>query len=500
MSIMGIDIGTTGTKAIAFSEDCEILAQAYNEYGLIFPQPKWVEFDVKTMWEKIFDVIRRVNNNESVKKDPVIALSVSTVGESFTPIDEKGNNLYNTIYSTDARSMNELEYIYTKIPPEELYDITGYPPGFVAPLNKILWVKNNLPEVYAKTKKILFTDDLLYHNLGINDTRMNYSLCSRTLFFDIREKKWSRRILDEFDIDVNLFSEPAPSGIEIGYVNQKACEDLGFKKKVSVVTGGHDQPCAALGVGAVKGGITSDGMGTVECETIAMDELVVNRNMLANNFSTQVHVVPGLYVTLAYNYTSGSLLKWYRDSICTDDKKIAESRGIHFNDYFFSMLDFEPSGLYFLPYFSASGTPYFDPIPRGSIIGLSLASKKTDIFKALIEGLIFEIALNVERLEKSGVKIKELRTVGGNSKADYWLQLKSSILEKPIKRMEITEAGCLAAMILAGSSIGLFTVEEAVSNFIKSGKEFHPDEKIREKYNDYFENYKKIYGLIKQIY
>ncbi len=500
MSILGIDIGTTGTKAIAFNEDGKILTQAYNGYNLIFPNPNWVEFDVKNMWEKIFDAIRKINNNESIKRDPVIALSVSTIGESFTPIDKKGNTLYNTIYSNDARSIKDLEYIYTKISREELYNINGYPPGFLSPLNKILWVKKNLPEIYKKTKKILFTDDLLYHKLGVSKTRMNYSLCSRTLFFDIREKKWSRRILNECDIDINLFSEPAPSGIEIDNVSQKISKDLGFKKKVSIITGGHDQPCAALGVGAVMKGIASDGMGTVECEAVAIDKLIINEKMLENNFSTPIHVVPDLYVTLAYNYTSGSVLKWYRDSICTDDKKIAESKGIHFNDYFFSMLNFNPSDLYFLPYFSASGTPYLDPIPKGSIIGLNLASKKIDIFKALVEGLVFEIALNIERLEKSGVKIKELRSVGGNSKADYWLKLKSSILNKPIKRMEITEAGCLGAMILAGSGIGLFTIDEAVSNFIKSGKEFYPDQIIKEKYNKYYENYKKIYNLIKQIY
>jgi len=500
MSIMGIDIGTTGTKAIAFSEEGKILAQAYNEYELLFPKPEWVEFDVKVMWERIFDVIKRVNNNDAVKKDPVIALSVSTVAESFTPMDEKGKPLYNTIYSTDARSVAELEYIYTKISPEELYDITGYPPGFVAPLNKILWVKNNLPEIYAKTKRILFTDDLLYHNLGIKDTRMNYSLCSRTLFFDIRQKKWSKRILDETGIDMDLFSEPSPSGIEIGYISNKVSRELGFGQKVSVVTGGHDQSCAALGVGALGGGITADGMGTVECEVIALNELVINKNMLKNNFNSQIHTAPDSYISSAYNFTSGSILKWYRDKICTDDKKIAESKKVHFNDYFFSMLNFEPSDLYVLPYFSASGTPYFDSSAKGTITGLSLASTKQDIFKAVIEGLVFEIAMNVELMDKAGVKISEFRSVGGNSISDYWLQLKASIIGKPFKRMGIKEAGCLATMMLAGSGIGLFTIREAVSNFVKSGKEFYPDSMIRERYQEHFASYKKIYGAIKGIF
>jgi len=153
MSILGIDIGTTGTKAIVFSEDGKVLESGYVEYDLVFPNPGWVEFDVKSMWKKIFDVIRKVNSSDDVKKDPVTALSVSTVGESFTPIDKDGNTLYNTIYSSDSRSKKELEYIFTKIPAKELYYICGLPPQYVTALNKILWVKNNMPEIYSKTKK-----------------------------------------------------------------------------------------------------------------------------------------------------------------------------------------------------------------------------------------------------------------------------------------------------------------------------------------------------------
>ncbi|MFZ3085465.1 MAG: FGGY-family carbohydrate kinase, partial [Candidatus Hydromicrobium sp.] len=158
------------------------------------------------------------------------------------------------------------------------------------------------------------------------------------------------------------------------------------------------------------------------------------------------------------------------------------------------------SGLFVLPYFSSSGTPYHDPIPKGTITGLNLTTKKEDIFKAIIEGLIYEIAFNVELAEKSGVKITELRAVGGGAKSDKELTLKSSILGKPIKKMQITEAGCLATMMLAGSATDKFTLEQAISSFIKVEREFYPDEKIREKYLDRFVKYKKIYNLISQIY
>ncbi|MEI7616449.1 MAG: FGGY family carbohydrate kinase, partial [Actinomycetota bacterium] len=137
MSIMGIDIGTTGTKAIAFSETGKAIASDYKEYRLLYPKPGWVEFDTIDQWNKIFEVIKKVNSDPEIKKDPVRAIAVTTFGEGFTPIDDKGEILYNTIYSTDARSTKELEFVLSKYSAQYLMDITGYPPGYICPLNKI---------------------------------------------------------------------------------------------------------------------------------------------------------------------------------------------------------------------------------------------------------------------------------------------------------------------------------------------------------------------------
>ena len=209
MSLMGIDIGTTGTKAIAFSEEGRILASSYKEYNLLFPKKGWVEFDTEDMWNKVFDVIRSVNADDRVKKDPVEALAPSTIGESFTPISKDGNILHNTIYSSDSRSIKELDEMLSIIPAKDLYYVTGLPPQFVTALNKILWLKNNKPEIFKKTDKILFTEELLQHKLGMSDYRINYPLSSTSLFFDLREKKWSLDILGKFNLDPDLFvSQP----------------------------------------------------------------------------------------------------------------------------------------------------------------------------------------------------------------------------------------------------------------------------------------------------
>jgi len=366
-------------------------------------------------------------------------------------------------------------------------------------LAKVLWLKDKKPDIYNKARKLLFIEDLLFHKLGVENTSISYSLASMTLFFDIKASKWSGKILDELDIDPSKFSTPTPSGKVIGYIDPKVAEELGFEKKVALVTGGNDQPSAALGVGAIKKGISADGMGTFECITTASDDPVINDRMLEFSFSANCHVVDGKFVTLAYNVTSGSILKWFRDNIAIDERKKAEKEDSDFYEYIFRDLEMNPSGMLALPYFAPSGTPYYDPEPRGTIIGLSLSTAKKDILKVLIEGLVFEIAFNSELQQDAGVDVNEIRAVGGGSNSDYWLQLKSNIMDKPIKRMENSQAGCLATMMLAGSAIGKFTLEEAVERFVKVKDVFTPEKEVRGKYLESYNKYKKLYNIIRSI-
>lgn len=492
MSLMGIDIGTTAAKVIVFNEDGKKLASDHQEYDLLFPQPGWVEFDTENQWKKIFELLGKINNEPEVKKDPVTAISVSTFAEGLTPVDEKGNILHNTIYSADARSTKELEFVLSKYDKKELFKLTGYCPGYMCPLNKILWIKNNRPEVYKSTKKIFFTEDLLWYKLGIEQPGINYALASRTLFFDIRKKTWTENILSTFDIDVNLFSKPSPSGAAIGFISKNIAGDLGFKDKVSIVTGCHDQSCSAYGVGAIKEGMAADGMGTVECAAICVDKALTNDNMLKRNYSLQAHAIENKYITLAFNSSSGSVVKWFRDNIADGQNKTIRD--------LFSDFTYEPSRLLALPYFCATGTPYLDPVAKGSIIGLDLETSRSDIFKGLVEGLVFEICFNLELVKKSGIKLNELRVSGGGAKSDYEILLKASITDSPILRMDIDEAGCLGTMILAGIGTGKFTLDEAVSKFIKIKDRFDPDKKIKERYMEKYEKYKKVYGLISKLY
>jgi len=275
---MGLDIGTTGTKAVIFDEEGEILSQSYREYTLLQPNPGWLELDPAQVWESVQTVIREAVKGN--KGSPVKAMATSALGEAVTPIDKDGNPLYNTIIAMDIRAIPQSEWLGEKIGKKRLFEITGMPLHPMYSINKILWFKENMPDVYKSTWKFLCWEDLFSLRLGLRPV-IDYSLASRTMVFDIIKKRWSEEIMEVAGLEDKQFAEVRPSGYVIGEIPKKIAEPLGLEPEVVVATGGFDQPCAALGAGAVREGMAVVGTGTVECATPALNKPILNDRMLA---------------------------------------------------------------------------------------------------------------------------------------------------------------------------------------------------------------------------
>jgi xylulokinase len=510
MSLLGLDIGSTGTKGIVFREDGKVIAEAHREYPMRFPKPGWVEIDANSMWDKVLDLIMELNAKLASKSpaglakgsvhDPVTALSVSTFGEAFTPVDKTGRILSDTIYPLDSRGTDELARVMEDFGEDYLYETTGVVPSYLYSLSKLIWVKDHAPDVYGKADKFLFNEDMLFRRLGLADTKVSYSLSSRTMFFDLKEKSWSSKILDRYGIAPDRFSPPAPSGEIVGEIPKKKGAELGFVKPVILVSGGHDQPCAALGAGSVREGTAADGVGTVECIIPAFEGIRMNDRMKKNGFCCEPGALSGWYVTLAYNMTAGSVLGWFRNTIGFQVERRSKQEGADFYDYAFSRMVYKPSKVHAFPYFGASGTPHFHPRALGAFVGLSLGTEGRELLQSMIEGLTFEMKYNLELLGESGIRTSELRAIGGGAKSDFWLQLKANLLGIPIYRMEVEEAGCLAAIMLAGVATSVFpSCAEAADRFAKIKREFHPKRDNLDLYLAKYEKYKKMYALIKDF-
>ncbi len=497
MSLLGIDVGTTGCKVIAFREDGEILAQAYGEYPLIHPQPGWSELDSNVVWENVSNGIRQVAGQ--TKADPIEAISVASQGEAVTPVWGNCEVLANAITTFDSRTTGICEEILQDISPLEVMQITGMPPSNIHTLAKLVWIQRNQPEIYKEVWKFFGFEDFVNFRLGVQ-LAVDYSLAARTMCFDIINKCWSEKMLGLADLDVSLLPDPVPSGTIIGEIGTKVAGELNLPKGVVVVAGGHDQPCGALGAGIIRGGELMDATGTVECIAPAFTEPVINQQMIDGNFACYPHVVEGLYVTLGFVSSGGVVLRWFRDTLAQAEVAQAAAEGRDVYDILLEDIPDSPGTAMLLPHFTGSGTPHLDLESKGAIVGLTLSTTKGELVKAILEGISYEIKQNLTMLEEAGVEIDEVRAIGGGAKSEKWLQLKADMFGKKVIALDIPEGVCLGTAILSGTAIGKYSsIEEGVDLLVKPQKVYYPREEIAQQYDEKLKVYEQIYPALRDL-
>lgn len=496
MALMGLDVGSTGCKAVVFHEDGSQLARAYREYPEIYPQPGWIELDPQAVWESVCAVIAEAARAAG---EPVRTLAISAMGETFTPVAANGDFLHNSIVSPDNRAVEQVRLWQEEVGPERVFAVTGMPihPSFTLP--KVQWLSERRPEVHARTWKYLLWPDLICYRLGLQP-RLDYSLAGRTMAFDVVNKTWSTEMLAPTGIAPELFAEPIASGEVVGELAPAVAAELNLPAGCLVVAGGHDQPMNALGAGIISEGLAVDGMGTVECITVAFREPVLTERMRARNYCCYPHVVPGLYCSLAFNYSSGSLLRWYRDNFARAERQEAEAAGRDVYEVILQGLPEEPTRLFTIPYFAGSGTPYMDPLARGAVLGLSLSCDQKTFVKGLLEGICYELRLNIDGLAAAGVGIQRLRATGGGSKSPAWLQLKADITGKSVVTLNVSEGGCLAGAMLGGVACGAYaSLEEAVGILVQERDHYAPCPETHAAYDGLFGIYSRLWPAIQDL-
>ena len=481
MSYLGLDIGTSGCKAAVFEEDGTCLSRAYQSYSIISPQSSWAELDSNEVIEKCFEVIRQAAKDSS---SAVKALAISSQGEAFTPVGEGGEFLANAMVSSDCRAEKMVKDCEEQLGSDKLYQITGHSSSAMFTLFKLIWLKENQPDIWLKSQAFYCFEDLMHFRLGINPA-IGWPLAGRTMLFDINNHCWNQEILDTIGLDKSKLARPLASGSVAGTIPDKIAKELGLPSGVKVVTGGHDQTICALGTGAFETGTAMYATGTVECICPMLSEKVLSLELRKNNLCCYDYSLPGKYTTVAYCLTGGNLFQWFKDEFGQNES----------HDALIEKVPNEPTDLLALPYFTPSGTPYFDTITKGTILGLSLKTSRHEILKSLLEGVLLEMKLNLNLLTESGMQINRLIATGGGVRNAKWLQLKADVLNMPIIKKDIDEAGCLGAAMLAFSA--------DTGNSIKQNsyeKTIDPNPEKTKIYEKKFENYKKMYPVMKELY
>ncbi len=493
---MGLDIGTSGCKAVAFDAHGYQLGREYREYDLLLTGDGGAELDSGQVIAACCEVVRACAAGIAPRR--VAALAVSSQGEAFTAVDKRGRPLCRAMVSSDTRPASLAESWSSQFGARRLYQITGHTAHPMFTLYKLLWLKNNRPSVWAAATGFFCFEDLFHRRLGLEPC-IGYSLAGRTMLFDIRRQEWSAEILAAAGLSPEKLARPVEAGTAVGYPAPEILKELGLPANTLVVSGGHDQPVGALGAGVIRSGSAMYATGTVECITPVLDRAVFSDRLMKSNLCTYNHVLKGLYTTVAFSLTGGNILKWFRDNFGETEVRRARESGEDAYGLLLRAAAPHPVSQLVLPYFTPSGTPHFDARTPGAISGLRLSTSRGEILRALLEGVALEMRLNLEILEQAGYPLAELRAVGGGARSDFWLQLKADVTGKRIVLPETEEAGCLGAAMLACAAHSGRAVEELAAEWVRLKKSFRPGEENATVYNRKFKRYKQFYQLIREF-
>ncbi len=495
MSYLGLDIGTGGCKAVVFNSRGKELASSFREYSVLHPYPDWAELNPDEVISKCFRVISEVNAEIT---DPVVSMSISSQGEAFTPVSGDGSILGNAMVSSDSRARDITAVWSSNFGIERIYHITGHTPHPLFTLFKILWTKENKPEIWEKIRYFLCFEDLFQYKVGL-EPKISWPMAGRTMLFDVLNHRWSEEILEAAGLPAEKLAIPVASGEITGTITPEYGRKLGFKNLVTLIAGGHDQTCAALGAGVIETGMCMYATGSVECFCPILDKPSFSEELQRNNLCCYDYTIRGKYTSVAYSLTGGNILRWMRDELGQQEVAASLAGGQNAYTLLLDAMPSLPTGLLVLPYFSATGTPYFDTRAKGAIIGLQLTTTKGEITRALLEGVAFEMKLNLQLMEKSGMRISTLIATGGGTRNNKWTQLKADVLNKKIIVRNISEAGCYGAALLAQSAREKIPVEELLQFKGFKAEEFTPDPENAEMYNKKFDLYKQLYPVLKQF-
>lgn len=487
MYIGGLDVGTTGCKLSVYTDGGQFIYNSYKEYNVIRKNGEH-EIDAEEIFSAVCQVL-----SDTAQKYSLAAVGVTTFGETFVLLDENDNVLLPSMLYTDPRGKAECLKLCEALGEDTLTHISGVKPHSMYSLPKIMWIKNNLPDVYERIKRILLIEDYIIYKL-CGAVQIDYSLAARTMAFDIRKKCWSKEIFDAAGVDSSLMSTPVPTGSVAGVIRSQLAKTLGITTDIMIVNGAHDQIATTVGAGVFSVGEAVDGTGTVECVVPVFDKIPENKELYDEGYSVVPYVFDGTYVCYALSFTGGATLKWFRDNFAAKYKE----------ENVYAQLDASvpdaPTGILILPHFAGAANPFMDTGSRAAIVGLTLESSAQDIYKALMEGVSYEMMVNIEHLQHFGITLERIYATGGGASSDVWLQIKADVWNRSVTSLEAKEVGACGTCMLCGVAIGLYRdLQQAKQFFVKERNTYIPNEDTAEQYKKNYGAYCKMYGAVRPI-
>lgn len=496
--LLGIDIGTSGTKTVLFDEAGHGVASYTGEYPMAQPKNGWAEQDPADWWKAVVDGIRAVLAKSGIDAGEIRGIGLSGQMHSLVLLDEKGEVLRPSILWCDQRTAVECEEIHALMGGKEHYiEITANPAltGFTA--GKILWVRKHEPEIYAKARHILLAKDYIRYKL-CNVFATEVSDASGMGLLDVPNRCWSQEVLEKLDIDPAMLAKVYESPEVTGTITAEAAALTGLKEGTIVVGGAGDNAAAAVGTGVVEDGRAFATIGTSGVVFAHTDKLSIDPKGRVHTFCC---AVPGAWHVMGVTLAAGQSLKWYRDNFCDADKVEAEKQGVDPYDLMTAEAAKTPIGsnrLIYLPYLMGERTPHLDPDCRGAFVGLSGMHTRYDLVRAVMEGVTFSLRDCAEILRGMGVQSDVILACGGGGSSAFWRQMMADILGCPVATTISKEGPALGVAILAGVGAGLYpSVPEACRKIVGVNASQAPVAEHVAEYDKFYEIYRGLYPALK---
>jgi len=489
--LLGIDVATTGAKALLIDETGAVVASATADYSLSTPRPLWSEQSPADWWVGVVTCVRRALSQGDV--DPAAVRAVGLTGQmhGLVLLDEAGRVLRPAILWNDQRTSRQCDEIRQRLGKRRLLELTGNDAltGFTAP--KILWVREHEPEIYAQARHILLPKD--YVRFRLTDAyATDRAGAAGTLLLDVRTRDWSAEVLQALEIPA-AWLPPTHEGPEItGHISAEAAQATGLKAGTPVVGGGGDQAAQAVGVGAVRPGVVALTLGTSGVVFAPTDEPVVEPQGRLHAFC---HAVPDRWHLMGVMLSAGGSLRWYRDTLAP---------GVAFDDLLAPATDVPPGseGLLFLPYLTGERTPHPDPLARGAFVGLTVRHTQAHLTRAVLEGVAFGLRDGVELLRAAGAgPLAQVRISGGGARSPQWRQIIADVLQTELVTVKTVEGAAYGAALLAGVGAGIWPgVEAACAAVVQPTSRVAPQARVKARYQALYDCYRLLYPALKPTF
>jgi len=498
--ILGVDIGTSGTKTVLFSEDGVPVASATYEYPLYTPQNGYAEQDPTDWWNAVVNGIKQVIGESGVAAREIKGIGLSGQMHGLVMLDGDNKVIRRSIIWCDQRTAKEVVEITDKVGAERLIEITANPAitGFTAA--KIMWVKNNEPENYEKCRHILLPKDYIRFMLT-GEYATEVSDASGMQLLDIPNRCWSDEVLEKLGIDKSLLAKVYESPEITGKITKRVAELTGLEEGTVVVGGAGDNAAAAVGTGVVEDGkafttIGSSGVVFAHTSSISIDK--------KGRVHTFCCAVPGCWHVMGVTQSAGLSLKWFRDNFCWSEMETAIGMGVdpyYLTDKEAMEVPIGANRLLYMPYLNGERTPHLDPNCRGAFVGLSTMHKKRDMIRAVMEGVSYSLRDCVEVMREMEISVTDMMACGGGGSSPLWRQMLADLYDCPVKTTQNKEGPALGVALLAAVGAGIYSsVPEACKAVILPDKVQNPIEENSREYERVYAVYRKLYPAMKSCF